>query len=474
MKTQIERWNVETICKFWRDGALRVNHEYQRAPSWNRTQKQMLIDSVLRRYSLPLFFFHKKPRSFGNQTIDQLEVIDGQQRILALVDYADGEFDLLDPVKHKNRFPKFISSASEPCRWADRTHGQLDKEDLDCLNTAELQVAIIETGVDDEVRDLFVRLQGGSPLKPQEKRDALPGGMAQFIKSLGGETVHDEDQEVVVKGGHEFFASRLEPKLSTPGRTVHARQLAAQIVLQLDRDRSERPLAATNNRSLDEFYHEHIGFQVDGAEAERFLELFDDVCQTLDNLRVPPLTKTDWIHLFVLWQRLQQGFTNSWKNEIKSTIQKFKSEVIKARKAVEAGELNPMYTGYAMHLSGRGQDGAEKNRLRQEFFDRWFVNELTLVQKDPSRIFPERLRERFFDAQEGFCGYFDHDFCPKPQMDYGETELHHILPHHMGGRTEVSNAVAVHAYCNGHIGKRHFPVKSNLILNALSHLAENH
>ena len=45
---------------------------------------------------------------------------------------------------------------------------------------------------DGEVQDLFVRLQGGTPLTPQEKRDAWPGDFTMFVIRHAGKPDHRE------------------------------------------------------------------------------------------------------------------------------------------------------------------------------------------------------------------------------------------------------------------------------------------
>ena len=116
MNYEIEEFTVEDICKRWTDGQLKVDHEYQRAPRWIDRQKQLLIDSVLRGYALPLFFLHRKKRGFGHQTIEEWFIVDGQQRIQSLADYKAGSFGLLDPSKK----PEVVSQVHSRFRSAMR------------------------------------------------------------------------------------------------------------------------------------------------------------------------------------------------------------------------------------------------------------------------------------------------------------------------------------------------------------------
>src|SRR3546814_14453558 len=51
--------------------------DYQRPPAWSRKQKQLLMDTILRNYDIPKFYWRKVNRADGVQ----YEVVDGQQRL---------------------------------------------------------------------------------------------------------------------------------------------------------------------------------------------------------------------------------------------------------------------------------------------------------------------------------------------------------------------------------------------------------
>ena len=69
--------------------AINTNPDYQRPPVWSTAQKQLLVDSVLRGYDVPKFYWRqvsKKPVKF--------DVVDGQQRIRAICGFLDGKYAL--------------------------------------------------------------------------------------------------------------------------------------------------------------------------------------------------------------------------------------------------------------------------------------------------------------------------------------------------------------------------------------------
>jgi hypothetical protein len=64
-------------------------------------------------------------------------------------------------------------------RYADLPHGLRLKFD-----TYSLDVIVLSDTDDEEVREMFLRLQNGTTLKAQEKRNAMPGKMRDIVKSL--------------------------------------------------------------------------------------------------------------------------------------------------------------------------------------------------------------------------------------------------------------------------------------------------
>lgn len=66
-----------------------VNRRYQRKLVWSLEEKEAFIDSVYRRYSVPLFLF-AQPKT----DVMQYEIIDGMQRLNAIFCFIENEFGL--------------------------------------------------------------------------------------------------------------------------------------------------------------------------------------------------------------------------------------------------------------------------------------------------------------------------------------------------------------------------------------------
>src|SRR5437762_859420 len=91
--------SVSDLLDLFNNQMLRANPEYQRGIVWGLPQKKKLIDSVMRGYPLPLIYLHHITRTVAGAHRDDFEIIDGQQRMNALHEFAEGAYKLFDPIK---------------------------------------------------------------------------------------------------------------------------------------------------------------------------------------------------------------------------------------------------------------------------------------------------------------------------------------------------------------------------------------
>ena len=163
MKSDLKTQSLKNLSAAYVAKELRVNPEYQRGLQWGLAQRQGLIDSLLRGYQIPIFYIHLETRTtnYTQATETTAWVVDGQQRLASIVSYCQNEFSLPDPKRARPGTIVPVDPANLPA-WTGKKFQELAPTDRDRLLNHELLVVEI-TAEKNEVRDLFIRLQAGTP-----------------------------------------------------------------------------------------------------------------------------------------------------------------------------------------------------------------------------------------------------------------------------------------------------------------------
>jgi len=138
--------------------------DWQRQEVWDRAKKQQLIDSILRGWRLPKFYFLKV-----SDDPEQYEVVDGQQRLAAIFEFFD------------NQLPLSTSSAQE---FGAQSYRDLRSSLSDRFDDFQIQFDVIEEGDEKEIKEFFQRLQQGLQLSSSERLNAVHSKLRDFAKKL--------------------------------------------------------------------------------------------------------------------------------------------------------------------------------------------------------------------------------------------------------------------------------------------------
>ena len=428
MQIQSEKITVQDILDLKKNDMLKVNSEYQRAAVWTEAQQRKLIDSIMRGYPLPLIYLHHRKRSIAGYQSEALEIIDGQQRINALHKFGESALKLFDPVKDDRaaRFPNFIKAS--PCPWA-RCDFLALPEDLRrrFLNT-EIFLVKITTDVEDEARDLFIRLQAGLPLNAQEKRDAWPGGFTELILKLGGK------REIARYQGHDFFRKLVKASNIDRGEV---RQLCAQICMLFIERATQGNWVDIGTQPIDDYYYRNLGFDISSPIVSRLVKVLD-LCVLLFSSQTSPKFKShEAIHIVLLVDSLVDDYTRSWQANFLKGYDTFKESAAKAKK-IRGGEYWFEYGALTQTQSSE----ARTIQRRHAFFTTHMLLELQPVLLDTTRLYGELEREIVYYRDRKRCAVCEQEIMWK------DLDVHHVQEHHTGGRTSIENAVAVHGDCH--------------------------
>jgi hypothetical protein len=439
MKTDVEfvTTTIDELTRLWQDGLISQNPEYQRGQQWGLEQQQMLVDSVFRGYPLPKLYFqeHTTAGLRGENAIRR-EVIDGLQRILSLHRFRQGKYQLLP----QDKLDLPVSVKQQHCPWAEKRFAQLPDELQAHILETELQMAIITEATRDEVRDLFIRLQDGTPLTTQQKRDAWPGAIAPYIESLAG--------KMTTRGQFDRLFAAVDQRGSGAGVSAddereaidpytNARQVCAQLLLLFFHvDTGKRDVPALNSQALDRLYHEQT--TLDAPRRARF-ELLLRACQSVVVDRRPAQARS------------RRNRTVVRKNRLFSLLLLLRQ----AQAALPAQlSLDDITHAVAHHFWAEPSDEAEpeppgsrvsaSSTIAAHY--RWFVDVamagFCLPHLDAQRLFSDVQKAEILAAAHGACAR-----CLAP-LGAEAVEYDHVIPHRLGGKTIASNGRAVHARCH--------------------------
>ena len=420
---------------------IRFNEEYQRAPAWRKPQKQLFIDSVFRGYSIPAFYLHKVQMKGENLegkeiiTNQHYDVIDGQQRIRAVCEFVNDGFSLLNPSEFK--LPPFLNEKEVP--WASKKFSQLSDELQEKFRTQPIVIFELTTDDQNEIRDLFIRLQGGTPLSAQDKRDTYPGQLPEFVKKVAGRVPLNRD-DIVHYHGHPFF----NELIWGADKTSRKRQLAAQLLLLLNENKpgEEISFRGINSPALDDFYWRTSGdFGVRGDLATRFNKIIDGLYEILDK-RTPPLKGHEAIHSCLLFNSLLEGYVDGWRENFPKAFQRFRQDCAEASKRKD-GEHFMRYVRWIAQSAG----SADTIKRRHLFFAQQMLSMLSIQAKDPNRTFSFAEKQQIYFRDQGCC-----QWCRmqgrEEAVPWQKAEFHHVLPHAQGGATELDNGALMHSRCH--------------------------
>lgn len=382
-----------------------TNPDFQRPAVWSISQKQLLVDSILREYDVPKMYWRK----LSNKP-DRYDVVDGQQRLRAIWSFVDGEFALPANAEPVDGIP------TAGCKYNtldDDLHGRFD--------TYALDVVVLEDTDENEVREMFLRLQNGTSLKAQEKRNAMPGKMREFVKSL---TLHPFFQRV-------GFAN---------SRFTHDHVAAQMVCLEL----AGGPVNVKDG-DLNRMYQSKQTFDATGKEAkavQRTLALLAEVFPD----KTPELERYNAIALYCVFAELQRAYVVA---DIKAGLRAWFLDFETRRRAQDAldeDEAEPEWVSYKERIS-HSTDAQDSIRFRMDFMMRDLLTRFpTLALKDNQRDFTYIQKLTVFRRDHQLCQV--RLKCQGDKVVWDAWHCDHKLAWSKGGKTTVENGQVTCPSCN--------------------------
>jgi hypothetical protein len=92
MPSILEQYRIADFLDWKREKRLELNPEFQRGDVWSPAAKTFLIDTILRKLPIPKVYLRTRVDVTTQKSVR--EVVDGQQRLRAILDFADDKFAL--------------------------------------------------------------------------------------------------------------------------------------------------------------------------------------------------------------------------------------------------------------------------------------------------------------------------------------------------------------------------------------------
>lgn len=208
---------------------------YQRNYVWKIEQASKLIESFLMGLPVPQIFLYVNDD-------DQLEVIDGQQRIMSVKYFMEGFFG--EEVKGRRQVFK-LKGLSEVSQYNGLTFNDLSPKDQRKIRNSTLRAIHIKqlkpSKRNDSVFHIFERLNtGGTQLKPQEIRNAVyRGPIVEILRKLASDNnwrkilniktgdKHQKDIEILLRvfSLYQAWKDYEKPMLGFLNKAMHDEKL---------------------------------------------------------------------------------------------------------------------------------------------------------------------------------------------------------------------------------------------------------
>lgn len=334
----------------YRNGTLDIRPPYQRAPVWADRQKNALVESVLLELPIPEVYIQATVDDDGETTH---AVVDGQQRIRTVLQFIGVDSD-------EDEANDFILDKLPPqSPWFGRGFAALTDAERRRFWRYRLSVRVLETESEQEVRDMFKRLNKYTmPLKPQELRNATYiGPFARLATAIADESDYWAENSIVTAqsirrmGDIEFVAELIIGVLHGPQGG------SAAIV--------------------DDYYAEYEDYDDEFPEQRatrlRFNATLDLVQRVFPKIRsIRWSNKTDFYSLFVALAHLLREHGSAPRKHIRAVrgaLTDF-AEQVETRQADEDATVSPDVQRYVRALTRGANDKARRGERHLALLDR--------------------------------------------------------------------------------------------------------
>lgn len=229
LEISVENPPISKIYEWFTQGKLIVNRRYQRKLVWTLEDKQALVETISNRYPLPNILLAAID--------DGYEIIDGLQRINAIIDFINQQFTTssgyLFNIHEWPAAKQYLNTTTETDSDTTKASGNNQpKEKLLTGNQVAnfvqyvTPISIMRGATKEQIDDVFARINRyGHKLSDQEHRQAgVTSNFAIFVRELAAEIRGDNTKQIV------NLKEMPEISISTPRGKLNYQVLANETV----------------------------------------------------------------------------------------------------------------------------------------------------------------------------------------------------------------------------------------------------
>jgi hypothetical protein len=148
------QWSGKTLYNMVTKGKASFDNYVQRNKVWDNSRKSLFIHSLITGFPVPPFYAGKQG--------EQYDMLDGQQRSDALVSFMNDEFLL----HLEEDYQEIILENGQICDLDGKKFSELPEELQDKVKDFSFTIYYFDDITDDEIEEMFFRLNNGKPLSP--------------------------------------------------------------------------------------------------------------------------------------------------------------------------------------------------------------------------------------------------------------------------------------------------------------------
>lgn len=170
IRVETKTFSLRQINDMIADGDINISPDFQRNVVWDDFRKSRLIESILLRIPLPMFYFSQDEEGI-------LSVVDGLQRLSAIKQFMDDRLQL--------KRLEYLSNCEN--RYYSKDGQAIEDKYFRWFNMTQITANVVDPQSPLKVKyDIFRRINtGGQPLNSQELRNCLAhNNLRQVLREM--------------------------------------------------------------------------------------------------------------------------------------------------------------------------------------------------------------------------------------------------------------------------------------------------